>query len=79
MSFEAKQASLTTTLTKVVDAADFDRVVTLLNGNSPRISFDGTNYAEVTSALPFTVTLPQGKDLWLGVSSPITVSLIVSR
>lgn len=81
-SFLTKQFSLSTSITKLVDKADFDRSVTILGSSSAlMLAFDGSGDEVEYNGLT-NFRLPQGVELWArstDAGNPGTVDLIVTR
>lgn len=81
-SFLTKQFALSTSITKLVDKADFDRTIFFLQASSSLVvAFDGSG-DEVEANSVSSLRLPQGVELWgrsTDVGNPGTVDLIVTR
>lgn len=90
--FLTKRITLTATITQVVAAEEFDRVVLMTHRagtiNSLVVGFDSSgDEADVTdllssALLPASIPLPQGVELWVrdaGFTTPGTIDIIVTR
>ena len=80
-AFESSETNLTTTPTKVVNAAEFDRMVVLTaNNGTPKVGYSGSTLCSLfQGGLNRDFPLPAGHELWAAVpSGGATLSALVT-
>lgn len=80
-AFASSETALTTTPTKIVDTAEFDRLVALTASNgTPKVGYSGSTLCSLfQGGLDRDFPIPAGHELWAAVpSGGATLSALVT-